>query len=135
MAQPGYIENPEYNARKESIKMKYTLHEQGENTVTEVHRLPEALESPGDFLDLMANAPSRYILLHKRNVCEDFFDLKSRLAGEILQKAINYSVHFGIIGDFSLYKSKSLRDFIYESNRGRQIIFVESLEKGLQLFT
>ncbi len=115
--------------------MEYTLHERGEKTVTEIHRLTEVLESSGDFLDLMANSPSRYILLHKRNVCEEFFDLKSRLAGEILQKAVNYQIHFGIIGDFSVYESPSLKDFIYESNRGRQIVFVETLEKGLLLFS
>jgi hypothetical protein len=29
-----------------------------------------------------------------------------------------------IVGDFSIYSSKSLKDFIYESNNGRNIFFV-----------
>ncbi len=48
------------------------------------------------------------------SICDDFFDLSTRLAGEILQKFINYHVKIAIIGDFSIYTSKSLKDFIYE---------------------
>jgi hypothetical protein len=36
-----------------------------------------------------------------------------------------------IIGDFSKYKSKSLQDFIRESNKGNRIFFVKTLEKAL----
>jgi hypothetical protein len=56
------------------------------------------------------------IILNKSAICEEFFDLKTRLAGEILQKFINYQVKIAIVGDFSQYTSKSLKDFIYESN-------------------
>jgi hypothetical protein len=110
--------------------MKYTLHEMEGKTVTEIHQLEELLREPGDFLDMMANAPSKWILLHKHNITEDFFDLKTRIAGEILQKAANYNVRFGIIGDFSGYESKSLKDFIYESNKGGQIVFAKDVEVG-----
>ena len=61
------------------------------------------------------------IVLNKSAVCEDFFDLSTRLAGEILQKFVNYQVKIAIVGDFSVYTSKSLKDFIYESNKGREI--------------
>lgn len=62
--------------------------------------------------------------IQKSAVIEEFFDLSTRLAGEILQKYINYHTKLAIIGDFSIYSSKSLRDFIYESNRGTNIFFV-----------
>ena len=45
------------------------------------------------------------------------------LAGEILQKFINYGVRFAIYGDFSKYTSKPLKDFMYESNKGKDIYF------------
>ena len=54
------------------------------------------------------------IILNKSAISEAFFDLSTRLAGEILQKFINYHVKIAIIGDFSIYTSKSLKDFIYE---------------------
>ncbi|MGV8983789.1 DUF4180 domain-containing protein [Clostridium sp.] len=64
------------------------------------------------------------IILNKAAICEAFFNLRTRLAGEILQKFINYQVKIAIVGDFSVYASESLRDFIYESNKGKDIFFV-----------
>jgi hypothetical protein len=37
-----------------------------------------------------------------------------------------------IVGDFSVYTSKSLRDFIYESNKGKCIFFLNSEEQALE---
>lgn len=71
------------------------------------------------------------IILNKSAICEDFFDLKTRLAGEILQKFINYQTKIAIIGDFSTYSSKSLRDFIYESNNGRDIFFLSDEDQAI----
>lgn len=66
------------------------------------------------------------IAVNKESVVNDFFVLSSCLAGEILQKFINYGVRFAIYGDFSKYTSKPLKDFIYESNQGRDIYFQPS---------
>lgn len=63
------------------------------------------------------------IAVNKEAVTEDFFVLSTCLAGEILQKFINYGVRFAIYGDFSKYTSKPLRDFMYESNRGKDFYF------------
>jgi len=59
------------------------------------------------------------IVLNKKAITEDFFWLSTCLAGEILQKFINYSVKLAIVGDFSNYTSKPLKDFSYESNHGK----------------
>jgi len=71
------------------------------------------------------------IILWVKNISPAFFDLKTGLAGEILQKYSNYRVRLAIVGDLSGYTSKSLRDFIWESNKGHQICFVASLEEAL----
>ena len=63
------------------------------------------------------------IVINKEAVVKDFFVLSTCLAGEILQKFINYGVRFAIYGDFSEYTSKPLRDFMYESNKGKDIYF------------
>jgi hypothetical protein len=72
-------------------------------------------------LDFMVNVQyetgCNRIILNKSAICEDFFQLKTKLAGEVLQKFVNYHVRLAIVGDFSIYQSKSLRDFIYESNK------------------
>lgn len=63
------------------------------------------------------------IAVNKGAVINDFFVLNTCLAGEILQKFINYGVRFAIYGDFSEYTSKPLKDFMYESNKGKDIYF------------
>lgn len=63
------------------------------------------------------------IAVNKEAIVNDFFVLSTCLAGEILQKFINYGVRLAIYGDFSEYTSKPLKDFMYESNNGKDIYF------------
>ncbi|AWB44687.1 DUF4180 domain-containing protein [Paenibacillus sp. CAA11] len=72
------------------------------------------------------------IILNKSAICEDFFHLSTKLAGEILQKFINYHVKIAITGDFSVYSSKSLSDFIYECNKGKDIFFFPDEKKAME---
>ncbi|MGI6403499.1 MAG: DUF4180 domain-containing protein [Oscillospiraceae bacterium] len=72
------------------------------------------------------------LAIDKRVIAEDFFVLSSGLAGEVLQKFINYHTKVAIYGDYSRYTSKPLRDFISESNRGKDIFFVSSKEEAIQ---
>ncbi len=74
---------------------------------------------------------ARRIALPKGLVAEEFFILSSGMAGEILQKYINYHVKMAVWGDFSRYTSKPLHDFIYESNQGNDFFFVGSKEEAL----
>ena len=69
------------------------------------------------------------IVVHEKNVAPEFFDLKTRLAGEILQKFINYQMRLIIVGDFNKYPGQSLKDFIYESNKGKHINFLAAFTK------
>lgn len=69
---------------------------------------------------------------NKVSITEDFFKLSTRLAGDILQKFVNYHIKFAVIGDFSCYTSKPLKDFIYESNRGKDVFFVSTEEEAIQ---
>ena len=61
---------------------------------------------------------------------DDFFRLRTGVAGAFLQKFVTYGVRVAILGDISrhLEASSALRDFVYESNRGRQIWFVGTEE-------
>lgn len=72
------------------------------------------------------------IAIDKKVVAEDFFILSTGLAGEILQKFVNYDVKAAIYGNYSGYTSKPLKDFIYESNKGKDVFFVSSKEEAVQ---
>jgi len=65
------------------------------------------------------------LAINKEAITDDFFTLSTGIAGEILQKFINYSVKIAIFGDFSQYTSKALKDFIYECNCGNNIFFAD----------
>lgn len=93
------------------------------------------IDSLQSALDLIATVNyetnANKICLSKDLIVENFFDLKTGLAGEILQKFINYKTKVAIYGDFSQYTSKALNDFIKECNRGNDIFFLDSLENSI----
>lgn len=84
----------------------------------------------GDFLDLMASFPADVFVVDSSRLTPGFFDLKTGIAGEILQKCSNYRKRLVILGDFSAVESTSLRQFIGESNRGGQVVFAESTDSA-----
>lgn len=73
------------------------------------------------------------IAINKEAIIEDFFILSKGIAGEILQKFINYQIKFAVIGDYSKYTSKPLKDFIYESNKGNDIFFVATEDEAVKM--
>ena len=81
------------------------------------------------------DAGTKNIIISKELIVEDFFILSTRLAGEILQKYINYGGRIAIYGDYSHYTSKPLHDFIYESNKGKDVFFVRTQEEAIDRLT
>jgi hypothetical protein len=63
------------------------------------------------------------VLLPTTRLDHAFFDLSTRIAGDFFQKFVNYGM-----GDIvrRTAESESLRDFVYEANRGDRIWFVAS---------
>ncbi|MUG43730.1 DUF4180 domain-containing protein [Paenibacillus sp. FSL W8-0186] len=110
--------------------------EAGGTTIAVVNGVAPVINDVQSALDFMATV--RYetdcdrIVIEKSLISESFFDLKTRLAGEILQKFINYQVQMAIVGDFSMYSSQSLKDFIYECNNGNDIFFVSTEQQAIE---
>lgn len=44
---------------------------------------------------------------------------------------VNYGTKIAMVGDFKKRVSKSLNDFIYESNRGKNFFFVETEQAAI----
>ncbi len=86
-------------------------------------------------MNVQYTAETKSIAIHKSLITEDFFILSKGLAGEILQKFINYGGRIAIYGDFSRYTSKPLQDFIRESNKGTDVFFVETEEEAVERLT
>ena len=81
------------------------------------------------------NADTKNIAIDKKLIVEEFFVLSTGLAGEILQKYINYGGRIAIYGDYSRYTSKPLKDFIYESNKGNDVFFVTTEDEAIDKLT
>ncbi|MEU7903984.1 DUF4180 domain-containing protein [Actinoplanes sp. NPDC049118] len=84
-----------------------------------------------DALDLIGAAFTRsdVVALPASRLGDDFFELRTGLAGEVMQKFVNYQIRLAIVGDITerLEASASLKALVHESNRGRHIWFVPDL--------
>ena len=92
------------------------------------------LRSDRDAVDLMSQAlehGARFIVIPAERLTDDFFRLKTRLAGEIIQRFVMYRMRVAIVGDIArhLAESGSLRDFVREANRGNQWWFVADMDE------
>lgn len=114
--------------------MEIKTHNIDNTKVAEITTDKVILRSTEDGLDLLGNLYYQgfdKIIIHEKNITPEFFDLRTKIAGEILQKFAQYQMPLIIVGDFSKYKSKSLNDFIFESNKSQQINFIKDLSNIL----
>lgn len=115
--------------------MRIETHRIGQAKVAEIQAEGLVLTSVEDGLSLLGDLYYQgfdKIILHEENIVPEFFDLKTKLAGGVLQKFVQYRMPLAVVGDFSKCTSKSLRDFIYECNQGRQVNFVTELSSALK---
>ncbi|HYG15594.1 MAG TPA: DUF4180 domain-containing protein [Bacteroidia bacterium] len=114
--------------------MNITIIPASSTPVAEITGSGIIINTLSDALDIIGNAGYQgagRVIIYEENITPDFFDLKTGLAGEILQKFSTYTMQLAIVGDFSKYTSKALKDFIYESNKTGGINFVASREEAL----
>lgn len=88
--------------------------------------------SAEDALDLMMTARCDRIVLHAENLSPDFFRLATGLAGDVMQKFVNYRVRVAIVGSLEDKPGESLRALVRESRRGGPVVFTDTLEDGLR---
>ena len=125
--------------KKEGLKMEMIKIEKNGIVCAAVRGSGVVMTDAQSALDILMTAKyeigTANIVIDKRLIAEEFFILSSGLAGEILQKYVNYGGRIAIWGDYSRYTSKPLRDFIYESNKGRDVFFVATEEEAVDRLT
>lgn len=113
--------------------------EQGSNCCAVIERDGVIIKDAQSALDVLMSAQyeagTKNIVIDKRLIAEDFFILSTGLAGEILQKYVNYGGRIAVYGDYSRYTSKPLKDFIYESNRGNDVFFTATEQEAIDRLT
>ncbi|MFF8814410.1 DUF4180 domain-containing protein [Streptomyces pactum] len=85
-------------------------------------------------LDLIGDAGyrgARWVAVPAERFDEAFFRLSTRVAGDIVQKFVQYRTGLAVVGDISRHTagSAALRDFVRECNRGRQTWFIADTDE------
>ncbi len=95
----------------------------------------EQIASERAAVDLIGEAlgeGAEWVLIPVERLAADFFRLKTGLAGQIVQKFVQYRRRLLIVGDISGYvaESRAFKDFVYEANRGTAFWFLADLEEA-----
>jgi hypothetical protein len=112
--------------------------ETNNNRIAEIVSDEMIIQTTDDGLDLIGTIYFQgfdKLILYEKNLTPAFFDLKTKMAGEILQKFSNHRISLAIVGDFDKYESNSIKDFIRESNKLGHINFVSSKEEAINKLT
>lgn len=115
--------------------MTIEIHQSGAIKIAEVIADSVLINNPEEGLQLLVDLYYQEfdkVIVQEKNITPDFFDLKTGIAGELLQKFSNYRMQLAIIGDFSQYPGKSIKDFIYESNKGKLVNFLGSVQEAIR---
>ena len=80
-------------------------------------------------VDLIADAHGRHaalVVLPAARLAPEFFQLRTGVAGEIVQKFATYRMRLAVLGDLSdhLARSETFASFVHETNRGGQLWFL-----------
>jgi hypothetical protein len=118
------------------------------NQLTTIHGTPalvlpeegaplDTVEAATEMVGDAAWGQAELVVIPVVRLTDDFFELKTGFAGEVTQKFVNYRLQLAIVGDIESRadESVSLRAWVTESNRGRQLWFVptfEALEERLR---
>lgn len=114
----------------EDDNLKYTISVGLEAAYLEVFESRVPLSSYQDSVDLIAlcieNNTDR-ILIHQGVFSEQFFKLRSGIAGIFLQKFENYSIKAAMVVGYEETRGVSFAEMMSEMNRGKQIRFFEEI--------
>lgn len=83
-------------------------------------------------LDVIGDAwyhEAEWVVLPAERLDPGFFRLRTGVAGEFLQKPVNYRIGLAVVGDISAHLDggSALRDLVRESNKGDQAWFLPTM--------
>ena len=87
------------------------------------------LRTEADALDLIGSlfgTGTEVVAVPVDRLAPEFFDLRTGLAGAVLQKFTQYRLVLAVVGDLTAHTAAStaLRDLVRESNKGRHVWFL-----------
>jgi len=112
-------------------KMNYQIREIENKKYIELISATELLRTENDALDLIAlcwEHETNALMIHCTALSEDFFKLKTKVAGDIIQKFINYGIKAAAIIPQETIQKGRFKEMAVETNKGNHFRLYESKE-------
>lgn len=125
----------ENEGMEEKDKMNYQIREIENKKYIELISAAEPLGTENDALDLIALCWEHGInalMIHYTALSEDFFKLKTKSAGNIIQKFINYGIKAAAIIPQETIQKGRFKKMAMETNKGNHFRLYESIEEAEQ---
>lgn len=123
----------ENEVMEEKDKMNYQIREIENKKYIELLSTTKPLSTENDALDLIAlcwEHESNALLIHYSTLSEDFFKLKTKVAGNIIQKFINYGIKAATIVPLETIQKGRFKEMAMETNKGNHFRLYESKEEA-----
>lgn len=114
-------------------KMNYQIREIEKKKYIELISNTKSLSEENDALDLIAlcwEHEANAFMIHYVALSEDFFKLKTKVAGNIIQKFINYAIKVAIIVPQETIQKGRFNEMAMETNKGNHFRLYESKEEA-----
>ncbi|MFC4586803.1 DUF4180 domain-containing protein [Sphaerisporangium corydalis] len=93
----------------------------------------EVIQNERSAVDLIGEAfgeQAEVVVIPAERLGDDFFRLRTRIAGDIAQKFVTYQLLLVVVGDISRHtaESSALQDFVTETNQGDHVWFLPDVD-------
>jgi hypothetical protein len=89
-----------------------------------------SVRDAADVIRQLLERTVKKLILHEKNLCPEMWQVSNGLAAGILREFSTSGVAVAFVGEFDLYKSKSLQVLIKENNLGNQAFFMDNVESA-----
>ncbi len=113
--------------------MNHRTHTANGKTYVEIISAKNPVKTEADALDLVAlcgENETSLLLIHHDALDADFFDLKTRSAGLMLQKFANYHIKAVVVLPEDIVQSKRFMEMALEANKGNSFRIYASREEA-----
>lgn len=121
------------NIRKETNNMQFKVVEKADGRYIECISAESPLGTEQDALDLVAICSENdigHLIIHAEALSDDFFKLKTGVAGQMLQKFINYQVKTAVILTNEQIIKGKFKEMLTESNKRNDFRVFNSIREA-----
>lgn len=88
-----------------------------------------------DLIGLCGYHQTNNLLIYAQNVDESFFDLRSKLAGAVLQKCMNYYMRVVMVLPSDIENNKRFSEMVLETNKGNHFRVFKNRDETVKWLT